>query len=503
VSGGVLGLVLSALSLKLLVTFAQRFTPRANEIVVDLHVLFFTLAVSVATGVVFGSVPAFVRRHDVATALRAGGRSSHRAHRVRSALIVAQVSASFMLLIAAGLSLRSLMKIQNVNPGFKTENLLTFRADMSFDKIPITIPGPRQRLLRSMYWSEFEEKLKALPGVISLGGGGTFPLNENNPGPNGFEREFHPIEPGLARPQIAFRLATARYFQTLSQPLLAGRTFGATDNAEPDAPLVCMINQSAARHFWGGDDPIGTRIRGVPTQPGGGPGPWFTIVGVVGDVYQQLDLKAPLDEVYVAVRQVPQLGTTWVIHSRVPDDELTQQIKAVARAHDRDLPVSNFRTLADVRSTALAPRRVVVALIGAFGLLALVVTATGIAGVIAFSVNQRTQEFGIRMALGAQRRRVLALVVREGIVLVTAGLAIGLTGALAITKAWGSLLSDTGALPAGPGSPRLALVVNVLPTDVITYISVAATLILVALLACAMPARRAASVDPMIALRAQ
>jgi predicted permease len=501
VCGGGLGLVLSTFSLTLLVNFAARFTERAHEITIDTTVLLFTLGVSVVTGLVFGSIPAFSRRVDVAPALREGTRSTHTSQGVRSALIVAQVSASFMLLIAAGLTLRSLMKVQNLDPGFKTENLLTFRADMSFDKIPLNLPQPEARQRRSVYWTEFEERLRGIPGVISVGGGATFPLNETNPFPNGFEREFHPAVSGSPQPQIAFRVATADYFKTLSQPLVAGRTFTASDDAE--ATRVGIINQSAARKYWGTDNPIGSRIRGVPGRPGGQPGPWTTIVGVVADVYQQLDQLTPLDEVYVPVRQVPQFGTTWILQTRLSVEDATKLIKAAAYAHDTDLPVTNFRTLAEVRSTALAPRRVVVSLIGMFGLLALVITAAGIAGVIAFSVNQRTHEFGFRMALGAPRAGVLSMVIKEGLILVSAGLALGLFGALVLMRVLGSMIFDAPAAAAGPALPPLKLLVDTTTTDAITYIAVALCLLVVALIACLMPAKRAASVDPMIALRAQ
>jgi putative ABC transport system permease protein len=503
VTGGLLGLLLSAFTLKLLVAFTERFTARASEITIDLNVLFFTLGVSVLTGLIFGSIPGFSKRLDMAPALRDGGRSSHSTQPLRSVLIVAQVSASFMLLIAAGLTLRSLIKVQSLDPGFRTENILTLRADMSFDRVPLETPGPESRRLRSAYWTGFEERLKALPGMISVGGGGTFPLNAESPFPNGFEREFHPAPPGNPPPQIAFRLATADYFTTLGQPIVAGRAFAATDSA--DAPSVGIINQSAARHFWGADNPVGSRIRGR-LNLGGRTDDWTTIVGVVADVRQQLD-RPPLEEVYVPVRQVPFFGTTWIVHSRLTVEDATRQIKAAARAHDPELPVTNFRTLAEVRSTALAPRRVVVALIGLFGLLALVITAAGIAGVIAFSVNQRTQEFGIRMALGARRGRVLALVIREGLVLVTIGLAIGMSGALVLTRLMGAVIFDppTATALAGPGGlqPLTLLVNGTQATDVVTYAGVALTLIVVALIACLMPARRAASVDPMVALRAQ
>ena len=494
VCGGGLGLVISALSLGLLVNFAARFTARAHEITIDPTVLGFTFGVSVLTGLIFGSIPALSRRIDVAPALREGGRSSHSSQRVRSVLIVAQVSASFMLLIAAGLTLRSLLNVQRIDPGIKTENLVSFSAYMSFDKFPLTMTQAERRAKIAAYWSDYEQRLAAIPGVVAVGGGGTFPLNEVDPFPQGLIRENRPLPPGVQPPQINVRFASAGYFQTLGQPIVAGRAFAPSDTLASTG--VAIINESAAKTFWPNDDPIGTRIAG------GGPNQFRTIVGVVADVRQQLD-RTPAPEVYVPVAQTANYTMSWVIHSKLPLGEAVKQIKEVSRAHDSDLPVQDFRTLAEVRAQGLTPRRVVVALIGMFGLLALVITAAGIAGVIAFSVNQRTQEFGIRMALGAARTGVLAMVIREGLMLVTIGLSLGLAGALALTRILGSIIFAAQPTASGPTPPPLTLLVNTVPTDILTYIAVAATLLLVALVACLMPARRAASVDPMIALRAQ
>jgi putative ABC transport system permease protein len=487
VTGGVLGLVLSAFSLKLLVTFAERFTPRANEITIDVNVLLFTLGVSVLTGLIFGSIPAFSRRIDVAPALREGSRSSQSSHRVRSTLIVAQVSASFMLLIASGLTLRSLMNVQGVNPGIKTENLVTFRADMSFDKFPLTLTQPERIAKIGQYWSEFEQRLRAVPGVVDVGGGGTFPLNEQGPFATGLVREGRPLPPGAPAPRVSLRVATPDYFKTLGQPIVAGRAFAPSDTF--DATTVVIVNQSAAKQFWPNEDPIGTRLVAGPNR-------FRTVVGVVADVRQQLD-REPAAELYVAMQQFNLSSSTWVVHSRMPLEQATREFKAVARAHDADLPVANFRTITEVRSEGLAPRRVVVALIGMFGLLALVITAAGIAGVIAFSVNQRTQEFGIRMALGAPRAGVLAMVIREGLVLVGIGLALGMAGALVLTRALGSVIF------APQSTSGLTLLIGTQALDTVTYLGVAVMLVIVALIACLMPARRAATVDPMVALRAQ
>ena len=488
--GGVLGLVLSAFALQLLVTFAERFTARAHEIAIDPTVLTFTLGLSMLTGLVFGSIPAFARRIDVAPALQDGGRTTQSSQKLRSALIVAQISASFMLLIAAGLMLRSLMKIQSLDPGFRTEHRLTFRADMAFDKFPLTLPSAERRSRIGGYWAEFESRLRAIPGITRIGAGATFPLNELDPLPLGLVRESHPLPPGTQPPVVGFNAASPEYFSALEQPVLAGRVFTPSDTFT--APAVAVISESAARQFWPNENPVGTRIVG---QNAAGQIRFITIVGVVADVRQQLD-RVPAAQIYTPLQQFPFTATTWVIETDRPVEQLEPLIRTAAHALDQGLPVSSFRTLAEVRAIGLTPRRVVVSLIGLFGLLALVITAVGIAGVVAFSVNQRTHEFGIRMALGAQRNGVLGLVIWEGLLLVGIGLAIGLAGALVLTRLVGRVLQETQAAN-GP------LLVDVPPTDLLTYVGVAAVLVLVALGACLMPARRAASVDPMVALRAQ
>jgi predicted permease len=487
VSGGVLGLALSAFSMRLLISFSERFTSRAHEITIDQNVLAFTFVVSVVTGLVFGSIPAFSRRMEVAPSLREGGRSSHSSQRMRSVLIVAQVSASVMLLVAAGLTLRDLMTIQGVNPGIQTSNLASYRADMGFDKFPLSLPPLERQQKVSAFWTEYEARLRSIPGVTAVGGGGTFPLNEVDPFLQQLVRENKPLPPDVQPPRISVRFATPEYFRTLAQPVASGRTF--TDSDTMAAEGVAIVNQTAAKLYWPGEDPIGTRFLGGPTK-------YRTIVGVVADVRQHLE-QAPAAEIYVPLRQSALPGTTWVIRSRLELEQLVREVKSVTRAQDPDLPVANFRTLSEVRADGLAPRRVVVGLIGMFGFLALVITAAGIGGVIAFSVNQRTHEFGIRMALGAARSGVLALVIREGLVLVSFGLVIGIAGALVVTRVLGAVIFGHHS------AAGLTLLVTTAPTDVLTYAAVAGTLVGVAILACLIPARRAASVDPMVALRAQ
>jgi putative ABC transport system permease protein len=270
----------------------------------------------VLTGLVFGSIPALSRRMDVAPALKEGARSTHAGQGVRSALIVAQVSASFMLLIAAGLTLRSLMQVQDVNPGIRTENLVSYRADMSFDKFPLTMPPAERRAKIATYWSEYERQLRAIPGIVDVAGGGTFPLNEIDPFPQGLIREKHPLPNRTPPPQINVRFATPGYFKTLGQPVAAGRAFSASDTLT--APGVAIVNQAAAKKFWPNEDPIGTRIAG------GGPNQFRTIVGVVADVRQQLDRSATA-EVYVPVSQTAITGTTWIVHSRLTMDDAARR----------------------------------------------------------------------------------------------------------------------------------------------------------------------------------
>jgi putative ABC transport system permease protein len=276
-------------------------------------------------------------------------------------------------------------------------------------------------------------------------------------------------------PQVDYLIATPDYFTVLGQPIVAGRAFRPSDTADADG--VVIINQSTARHFWANEDPIGKRISG------GAPDRWLTVVGVVADVRQQLQ-NAPHDEVYAPLLQSPFTGTTWIVQSRLAPEQTIREIKAASHTHDPELPVSSFRTLAEVRSSGLQSPRVTTTLIGMFGLLALVITAAGIAGVIAFSVNQRTQEFGIRMALGAPRTGVLGMVLRQGLQLVAIGLVIGMAGAILLTRLLTTLLFE------------------VEPTDALTFLAVSTVLLMVAVLACLVPARRAASVDPIVALRA-
>jgi predicted permease len=467
--GGAVGLAFAHWGVDLLVAFAERFTPRASEITIDTTVLVYTLVISVLTGLTFGSVPAVSGALSVSPTLRDGGRSTTHRIGLRNGLIVVQVAASFMLLIGAGLTIRSLIKLHQVDPGFRTDNILTLRIDLNFTKY--------RGQSTSEFWQRVEERLKAVPGVIAAGGGGTFPLNDGGSFSQSIQIKDRELPPGATGAQVTFLFATPEYFRVIGQPLVAGRMFGPSDNwARRQSLPVVIVNRSMARRYWGLEDPVGHQI-----SPDGGR-TWARVVGVVGDIHQQL--REPVrDELYVPIFQTGALSTNWIVHSTVDPQIMQREIRSAVHAIDPDQPVDNFRTLAEVRSASLESPRLTATLLGLFGLLALVITAAGIAGVVAFSVNQRTQEFGIRMALGARRATVLSLVVRQGLQLVLIGLAFGVAGALVLTRMLTTLLF------------------GIQPTDSLTFVAVSMVLIAVAAIACVVPARRAASVDPIVALR--
>lgn len=465
-AGGAAGLLTAYAGLDLLARLADRFTAGAADVRIDGTVLLFTLVISIATGVIFGAVPALTTRAVPAASLSTGGRATQRTHRLRNTLIVAQVAVSFMLLVGAGLTIRTLFELQQVDPGFSTDNIMTMRVDLNFTKYQ----DPKTD--RAPFWEAVDRRLRAIPGVVGVGGAGTFPLNDLDPFANYVRIEGQPSE--AARARVDVRLVSPGYFETLNQPLLDGRPFTADDRAGTD-PVV-IVNRTMAQHYWPGERAVGRRISGKDG------GPWTTVVGVVADARQQLH-EAPGDEVYLPVFQAGQLSTNWLVRSSLPPDEIIREARAAVRSIDAGQPVDQFRTLADVRMSSLASPRLTATLLALFALLALVITATGIAGVIAFSVSQRTQEFGVRMALGAGRVSVQRMVVTQGLKLALAGLAIGTGGALVLTRLLATLLF------------------GVEPTDALTFLSVALVLLAVAVVACLIPARRAALVDPLVALR--
>ena len=469
-AGGAIGLGLAAAALKLLTAFAARFTPRAGEIALDGSVLAFTLGVALLTGLAFALLPALPSRLNLVGALKDGGAatSGGQSLRLRSMLVTAQVAVSVVLLIGAGLMIRSLLALQRVDPGFDSERVLTMTLDLNWSRYttPDLIRGFHDRL---------HTRLAAQPGIAAAAATMVFPLEGNRRMGFEFEIEGRERNAGDALPQGDFRSVSPDYFRTLGIPLVTGRVFTPSDG--PQATQVALVNQAMARRHWGAASPLGARISADTGKT------WITIVGVVGDVrHYGLDTD-PADELYTPFAQVPVREGSLLIRTTGEPLVMARRIEDEVHAIDPAQPVANVATLEELRSQSLASSRVTASLLGMFALLALLITGAGLAGVVAFSVSQRTQEIGVRMALGAERSEVLGMVLREGMRLVLVGLVLGVAGAVALTRVMAGLLYGVPA------------------TDPLTFAGVALVLVAVAAVACLVPARRASTVDPVVALR--
>ncbi|HSR50250.1 MAG TPA: ABC transporter permease [Acidobacteriota bacterium] len=472
--GGLLGLLTAYAGLDLLVDFAARFTPRAGEIGIDATVLLFTLVVSLAAGLVFGALPALQPRQDLQKALSDGTRSSSSRgkQRLRQVLVVAQVGVSLVLLAGAGLMVRSFVKLQQVDAGFKPEQVLSMRIGMNFTKFAQSPDGMRNA--RKAFMEEVVEEVQALPGVVSAGLVSTVPLNQQQ----GMSHEFR-IEGRQESntPRIATHsFASPDYFRTVGIPLVKGRFFNAADDAQ--ATPVALITHSLARRHFPDEDPVGKRIA---SSMGGD---WVSIVGIIGDIRQYGLEKAPADEIYVPFAQAP-FSSRLVLRTAGDPSALAQSVIAKVREIDPDQTVDSVQTLEEIRADSVAPARLTTVLTGMLSLLALLITAAGVTGVMALLVGQRTQEIGVRRALGAQSGDILRLVLGQGLGMVLLGCVLGLAGALVLGRFVESLLFNVSA-----GDPLT-----------LTFTSL--ILMLVALAACYVPARRALGVDPRDALHAE
>ena len=476
-AGGTIGLVIAGGGLHLLKSFATRFTTRADEVSIDGSVLLFTLAISVVTGLVFGLMPLLASRESIFTALKeSGGRSTpgEGRQRMRSALLIAQVAVSFVLLIVAGLMLRSLMNLQSVDPGFDPENVLAMRINLNWSRYD----GPEQS---RAFYKQLMEKVDAQPGVVSAALGSSYPLNQIGITFGDFKRDIeiqgYPPADGGPTEQATIRTASSNYFQTLGIPIEHGRAF--TDSDNETAPRVAIINRSLARHRLGQEqDPTGRRIsfdRGVT---------WLTIVGVAGDAKEYGLDREPADEVYTSFAQTPG-GENLLVRTTSNPESFANVLRQAVHEVDPETAVDRVQTLERVRSESTASPRLTAILLGLFAILALIITAAGIAGVMNLSVSQRTHEIGVRLALGATPGRVLAMVMRQGMTLVVTGLLLGSAAALALS---------------GPLSSSLF---NVESRDPLTFVAVALLLLTAAAWSCFVPARRVTAIDPMSALRSE
>jgi putative ABC transport system permease protein len=472
-AGGLFGLLFATWTVGLLTTFVARFTPRTGEVGIDFRVLLFTVAVSMTTGLLFGTLPAMASRVDLAGAMKQGSKGAGERggrRRLQSALIVAQVAVSVVLLIGAGLLLASFYRLQAVDPGYQGERVMSAELFTNFSKYPNADTQLR-------FYLPVIERLESQPSVVSVAVTNAVPLRATRPGAAAFQIEGRASDDPNSRPTADARIVSASFFKTLGVPLVRGRTFTESDGS--DAAKVVVINKAMVR-YWDTSDPIGSRV----SLDGGET--WATIVGIVGDV-KQFGLDQPaVAQVYTPLRQTTQqLGGLVLVRTTGQPASAAALIREAAWAIDPNMPVQNVRTLDEIRASYLATPKLTAVLLSVFAALALLVTMAGITGVIATFVSQRTQEFGVRMALGASRQAVLRMVVGQGLMLVGAGLAIGVVASLAATRVLSSYLFGTTA------------------TDPVTFIAVVSAFLVAGAAACLGPAWRATTVDPMVALHAE
>lgn len=474
--GGALGLLLGVWGTSLLTTNSPAELPPGVKVHLDLTVLGFTLGVSLLTGIVFGLIPALkFSRPQLIDALKEGGKGSGAGagrNWLRGTLVVSQVALSLVLLIGSGLMIRSFLKLLQVSPGFNSARLLTMEYRVPRTKYP---EGSQQW----NFHKQVAERARTVPGVESASVVLALP-NSGNGGTIGFVPLDRPEPPKGQEPRAQRNSADAGYFQTMQIPLLRGRVFTEDDRAGT-AP-VAVINQTLAQLFWPDQDPVGKQLRLVPgdsTQTVSS----VTVVGVVGDVrhFSMDEARAP--QLYTAFAQNPFIFATLAVRTAGEPMSMANAVRAVVWSVDKDQPVWKVRTMTSLIDRDLGPRRFVMFLLGGFAVLALLLAAMGLYGVMSYVVNQRTQEIGIRMALGACTRDVLKLVLRNGMKLALIGVVCGLLGAFGLTRLMSQLLF------------------NIAPTDKATFAGVSLALLAVALLACYIPARRATKVDPLAALR--
>jgi putative ABC transport system permease protein len=470
--GGIAGVLLAHWGLWGLLQLPQNFVS-AKETVIDTRVFFFALGLAVVTGWLFGLVPALqLARAELQTGLKESGRGSGgsaRWNRVRGGFVVAQVAFSILLLIASGLLIRSFGKLLQAEIGFESKNLLTL--EYRLPRAKYTEPDAPWNFHRQVL-----DRVQQIPGVKSASIIRGLPFTGNT-GLGGIGLLDRDAPPAGREPQVLLNLATGNYFSTAQIPLLRGRVFGEEDRA--GTPPVFIINQAMAKRFWPGQDPVGKQIKILEDNVTG------SVVGVVGDTKQVGLRDEPTPQLYGAYSQQPIYFATLVVRTTVDPMTLAEPVRQAIWRVDPDQPMWKIRSVERLVDRGLANQKFVLALMMVFAALALALTVIGLYGVISYLVNQRTQEIGIRMALGAQMHHILQLILKHGVALVILGVVAGLLAAVVLTRLMAHMLY------------------GVTPTDPATFGAIALFLSFVALAACYLPARRAAQVDPVIALRSE
>jgi putative ABC transport system permease protein len=478
VAGGGLGALLATAGVEALVAMVPRDLPRANEIAVDGSVLAFTLLASVATGLLFGVAPAWhASKADLTTALQDGGRTAvdgRRAVRLRSALVVAEMALAVVLLMGSALFLATLWTLTRPAEGLDARNVLTFEVTWPWEKYSRERAGDQFRLLQAA--------MRAVPGVRGAAAGLQLP-DRGGPFTDAvfpyLEIEGRPL-PGTTRPRVPVIENQPGYFSTLGIGVVAGRDFDDHDGLKTTP--VAVVNESFARTYFGSENPIGKRVALEQWLLFGDQKPLREIVGVVADV-KHAGLAAARPLVYIPLAQRPFNTSYVVVKTAGPPASFVNAIREAVHSVDKDQPIFDVRTLEERIGMSVAQERFNASLLTIFAGLAVLLAAVGLYGVLSYHVAQRTHEMGVRLALGAGRRDVLALVMRHGLTLIAGGLAIGVAGALALTSLVDGLLFGVSA-----SDPLMQLTVIGVLTDV-------------AVAACWLPARRAAHVDPIVALR--
>ncbi|HKS30576.1 MAG TPA: ABC transporter permease [Pyrinomonadaceae bacterium] len=476
--GGALGLLLAVWGVDLLVANSMLNIPRLKDVSLDGRVLAFTFAISALTGILFGLAPTLQsRRIDLHEALKEGVRNTTAGpsrSRVRGLLVVSEVALSLVLLIGAGLLIKSFVRLRSVNPGFDPEHVLT--TDLSLSKVKY--PAPEQQ---QAFFSQLIERLRSVPGVESAAVIYPLPFGGTSSG-NSFIIDGRPEPAPGEKPTANYRAVSPDYFQLLRIPLIRGRAFSEQDGGK--APPVLIINETFARRFFPGQDPLGQRVAIERARGDKAVQDMREIVGVVKDVrHEGLDEEAG-PEFYVPYMQAPEAYMNVVVRTAGANSVgMSASLREAIRAADREQYVPGIQPMTELLAESIADRRFNVLLTGLFAGVALLLASVGIYGVMAYTVSRRTHEIGVRMALGARKGDVLRLVLRQGLRLILFGVALGVAAALLLTRLLAGMLYD------------------VAPTDPMTFTAVALLLTFVALVACYVPARRATKVDPLIALR--
>ena len=471
-AGGVLGVALARFGVALLVRFGPADLPRLAEAAVDGRLLLFALAASAASGMLFGLAPAV---QASGTNLNAaliesgrGGTAARAGRKMRSALVVFEIALAVLVLIGAGLLMRSFVRLRAANPGFRSEGLLTFR-------LPLSGGRNAESSRRTAFFQQVEERIAALPGVREVGAVNELPLRGLGPGSN-FAVAGRPAPPPNERPTALLRTASPAYFRAMGVPLLAGREFRASDTLQ--APPVVIVSQALARRFWPGQSPLGARLvvdnlRGRVAE----------IVGVVGDVKPENLEGDDWPTIYNPYAQEPAPTMTVTVRTGPPPLSLAAAVQREIHRLDPEQPLADLRAMDDVLGGAIAGPRFNAALLGIFASIAFALAAVGVYGVISYDVSRRTNEIGIRAALGARPGDVLKLILGQGARLAAYGIALGLAAAFALTRLMANLLY------------------GIKPTDAWTFAAMSLLLGAVALAASYLPSRRAMALDPVAALR--